>query len=295
MARFSSYKRKSPSHTRFFDICCFVLVVIIIVIVSLYFTNKDFATEIKQVRQPKPNRFCIGIDVSQTVKSDTLAAFNRALIERLRHFIGEEEVFYHISIFGLQGCGRDAMAEIVSTYSPKDARSFSWKVERRIKGIFIAGKSDEDDEIPLTTPLFCFLDKILTERIGQRVVIFSDLVNDEAGCEMRYRFPVKTILRFGANKKSQIIFLYPTPYVSYKNPALQKRLVKEQKDFLTEMKKLSEKGQVRAFYYHIPDDPIKRDRFLAAHLIKSIPSTMFEIVWERASRMLDTIIGAVRG
>jgi len=295
MARSSSYKRKSTSHTRLFDICCFLFVVLIITMVSLYFTNKDFATEIRQIRQPKPNRFHIGIDVSQTIRSDTLAAFNQALIARLRHFVGEEKVFYHVSVFGLQGCGRDAMAEVVSTHSPKDAPSFNWKVERRIKWISISGKSDEDDEIPLTTPLFCFLEKILSERIGERVIIFSDLVNDDEGCDIHYSFPLQTILKFGANKKSQIIFLYPTPFVSYNNPALRKRLIKRQKDFLSKMRKLSGKGKVRAFYYHLPDDTVKLDRFLGSHLTKSIPSTMFEIVWERVSKMLDTIIGAVRG
>jgi len=295
MAKYSFYKRKSPSHTRLFDICCFLFVVLVITMVSLYFTNKDFATEIRQVRQPKPNRFFIGIDVSQTIKSDTLATFNQALIARLRHFIGDEKVFYHISVFGLQGCGRDAIAEVVSTHSPKDVPSFNWKVERRIKWISIAGKSNENDEIPLTTPLFCFLEKILSKKIGERVIIFSDLVNDDEGCDVHYGFPLETILKFGADKKSQIIFLYPTPFVSYKNPALQKRLIKKQKDFLVEMRKLSDKGKVRAFYYHLPDDPMKHDRFLGSHLTKSIPSTVFEIVWERVSRMLDTIIGAVRG
>jgi hypothetical protein len=295
MATFSSHKRRSPSRARVLEICCFLLVVIVITIISFYFTNKDFATEIRQARQPKPNRFYIGIDVSQTIKPDALAAFNRALISRLRHFIGKEEVFYRISILGLQGCGRDAIEEVVSTHSPKDTHSFSWNVERRIKGVFIAGKSEDYNEIPLTTPLFCFLEKILTERIGERVIIFSDLVNDDGECGAQYRFPLESLLQFGADKKSLIIFLYPTPHVSYNNPSLKKRLIKKQKDFLREIHQVSGKGKVRAFCYHLPDDPIKRDRFLASHLSKSIPSTMFEVVWERASRMLDTIIGAIRG
>jgi hypothetical protein len=295
MATSSSYKKRSSSRTRFLELCCFLLVVIIIAIVSLYFFKKDFATEIRQVRQAKPNLFFIGIDVSQTLKSEVLAAFNRALIERLRHFIGEEEVFYQVSVFGIQGCGMDAVAEVVSTRAPKDAPSFRWKVEGRIKGISTAGRSDEDDKTPLTTPLFCFLEKILRERIGERVIIFSDLVNDDEGCQTHDRFPLEAILRFGADKRSQIIFLYLTPYVPYHNPTLQKRLMKKQKDFLLDMRELSSNGKVRAFYCHLPDDPIKRDRFLAANLAKSIPSTMFEIVWERASRMLDTIIGAIRG
>jgi hypothetical protein len=295
MAKSRSYKSRPSSRTRFLELCCFLLVVIIIAIVSLYFTNKDFAIEIRQVRQAKPNRFFIGIDVSQTVKSEDLAAFNRTLIERLRHFIGEEEVFYQVSIFGNQGCGMDAIEEVVSTRSPKDARSFGWTVERSIKGISIAGRSDEDDKRPLTTPLFCFLEKVLRERIGERVIIFSDLVNDDEGCQTHYRFPLETILKFGADKRSQIIFLFLTPYVPSRNPALQKRLMKQQEDFLLEMKELSSKGKVRAFYYNLPDDPEKRERFLTSHLTKSIPSTIFEIVWERVSRMLDTIVGAIRG
>jgi len=295
MATSSSYKKKSSSRTRVLELCCFLLIVSIIAIVSLYFFKEDFATEIRQVRQAKPNRFIVGIDISQTVKPEALAAFNRALISRLKHFIGDEEVFYQVFIFGLQGCGMDAIAEIVKTPSPKDARSFRWKVEKRINRISTAGRSGEDDELPLTTPLFCFLEKILTKKIGQRVIIFSDLVNDDSGCGKHYRFPVEAILKFGADKRSQIIFLYLTPYISYHNPTLQKRLMKKQKDFLLDMQELSSSGKVRAFYSNLPDDPTKHDRFLASHLAKSIPSTMFEIVWERASRMFDTIVGAIRG
>jgi len=295
MATSSSYKKRSSSHTRFRELYCFLLVVILMAIVSLYFFKKDFATEIRQVRQARPNRFFIGIDVSQTVKTDALAAFNRGIISRLRQFIGEDEVFYNVSVFGLQGCGMDAIAEVVSTHSPKGAHSFGPKVERRIKGISIEVRSDEDDKRPLTTPLFYFLEKILTERIGERVIIFSDLVNDDSGCGTHCRFPLEAILKFGVNKKSQIIFIYPTPFVPYHNPSLQKKLMKKQEDFLLEMRELSSKGKVRAFYCHLPDDPMQHDRFLESQLAKSIPSTMFEIVWERVSRMLSTIIAAIRG
>jgi hypothetical protein len=289
------YQRKPHSSKRFFDLCCFLLAVLSIALISFYLTNDDFATEIKQVRQAKPNRFYIGIDVSQSVHPDALAAFNRALISRIRHFIGEEKVFYHISVFGIKGCGRDAIREVLSTHSPQDADSFQRKVERRISRISIAGRSSEDDEIPLTTPLFSFLEQILTERTGERVLIFSDLVNDEEGCGMQYRFPLKTLLTFGANKKSQITFLYPTPFVYHGNRALKKQLMEKQSEFIAKVQELSSKGKVRAFFYHVPDDQKRQDTFLSSHLKKALPSTMFEVVWARASRMFTTIIGARRG
>ena len=76
---------------------------------------------------------------------------------------------------------------------------------------------------------------------------------------------------------------------------LYEKLIKDQKDFIMEMKSLTHKGKVRAFFYHIPNDPLKRMQFLRSHLQKSIPATTFEIIWERFSKMIDTIVGAVRG
>jgi hypothetical protein len=298
MARYRSYRKRSLFRARLIDICCFLLVAFGISIASLYFTNKDFATELRQVRQPKPNVFYIGIDVSQTIRPDALADFKDALIARLKNFIGEKKVFYHISVFGLPGCGEETIADIVSTQSPEDPAAFSREVERRIREVSIARRQEgEDDRTPLTTPLFCFLEKILTERIGERLIIFSDLVNDDTGCQKQYSFPLKAITEFSAHRLGQIIFLYPSPYVvgRYDTPEVRERLMNKQKDFIMEVQKLSSRGEVRAFFYHIPSHHGKRLHMLRSQLQNSIPATIFEIIWERVSKMIDTIIGAVRG
>ena len=281
-----------------FRICCFLFVALVISITALYFTNKDFAMELRQVRQPKPNHFYIGVDVSQTIRPAILEDFEDALILRLKNFIGEKKVSYHISIFGLPGCGKEAIADIVSTQSPEDPVSFSRRVEKRIRKISIATKpKGDEDGAPLTTPLFCFLERILTEKTKGRVIIFSDLVNDDSGCQKQYSFPLKAITEFGTSKEGQIIFLYPTPYSTgrYDAPEVHERLIKKQLNFMIEMQKLSSRGEFRVFFYYIPDDPKKRVNCLRSQLQNSIPATIFEIIWERVSKMVDTIIGAVRG
>jgi len=296
--KYGSNKKRPSAKSRVFGICCFLFVALVISITALFFTNKDFATELRQVRQPKPNLFCIGIDVSQTIRPALLDDFKDALVLRLKNFIGEKKVSYHISIFGLPGCGRDAIADIVSTQSPEDPVSFSRRVEKRIRTISIAGKpKGDEDGPPLTTPLFCFLERILTEKIRGRVIIFSDLVNDDRGCQKQYSFPLKAITKFGTNKEGQIIFFYPTPYSTgrYDTPELHDRLIKKQLNFVLEMQKLSSRGKARVFFYYIPDDPKKRVNFLRSQLRNSIPASVFEIIWERVSKMVDTIIGAVRG
>lgn len=298
MARYRFYKKRSPSTTRIIDICCFLLVALAISIASLYFTNKEFAVEIRQVRQPQPNVFCVGIDVSQTIRPDILADFKDALISRLKSFIGEKKVFYHISVFGLPGCGEETMADIVSMQSPEDPLTFSQQVERRIKEIYLARRAGGDeDRTPLTTPLHYFLEKMLRERAGERVIVFSDLVNDDAGCPRQYSFPLRAIEAFGNHKEGQIIFLYPTPYVGgkYDTPEVRERLITEQKNFIMEMQKLSCSGKVRAFFYRIPGYREKRLNMLRSQLQNSIPATIVEVIWERVSKMIDTIIGAVRG
>lgn len=298
MIKYSSYRKKSLFKTRGFDICCFLFVALIISIIALYFTNKDFAIELRQAQQPKPNLFYIGIDVSQTIKPGVLADFKDALILRLKNFTGEKKVSYHVSLFGSPGCGKEAIVDIVSTRSPEDPSSFSRRVEKRIKQISIARKvKGEEDTKPLTTPLFCFLEKILTERIGGRVIILSDLVNDDRGCQKQYSFPLKEITKFGINKEGQIIFFYPKPHFPgrYNTPDIYKKLISKQEDFIKEMRKLSSKGKGRVFFYYIPDNPQKRLPFLRSKLQNSIPATTFEVIWERVSKMIDTIICAVRG
>jgi hypothetical protein len=146
-------------------------------------------------------------------------------------------------------------------------------------------------------PLFCFLEKILTERIGERIIILSDLVNDDEGCQKQYSLPLTTITNFGIHKDGQIIFLYSTPYLpgKYTTPEIYKKLINKQENFIKEMRKLSSQGKVRVFFYHIPDNPQKRLPFLKSKLQNSIPATTFEVIWERVSKMINTIICAVRG
>jgi len=304
MTRYKFYQKKPRRENRVSGIWWFLsgtfwflFLALLVSIPALYFTKKDFAAEVRQARQSQPNWFFIGIDVSQTIEPDILSDFEDSLISRLQSFIGQEEVFYDISIFGLPGCEEETTTTVLSTRSPKDLASFARTVERRIKKISIADRvGGEENMTPLTTPLFYFLEKILKERAGQRVIIFSDLVNDDRGCQ-GHSFPSETIERFGLHRGGQIIFLYPTPHVTgeYDTPDLPERLIKKQKHFITSMYKLSKQGKVRAFFYHIPDNPQKRATFLKSQLQHAIPATVFEIVWERVSKMIDTIIAAVRG
>ncbi len=275
----------------------FLVLAILGSIPTLYFTKRDFAMEVKQVRQPRPNRFFIGIDISQTIKPEILSDFADALVARLQSFVGHDEVFYQISIFGLPGCGEDAIADILETQSPRDVESFKGRVENKIRKISVAGRAGGDeDTTPLTTPLFFFLERKLKEWAGERVVIFSDLVNDDRGCQ-EHSFPLKTLEEFGLQKGGQIIFLCPAPHVigQYNTPDLPERLMEKQRGLIKEMHQLTSQGKIRAFFYHVPGDPQKTAGFLESHLQKAIPATTFEIVWERVSRMIDTIVVAVRG
>jgi len=298
MAKYSSYRKKFVIKIKLFDICCFLFIVLIISIAGLSFTNKDFAVELRQVRQPKPNVFNIGIDVSQTINPEVLADFKKALIIRLKNLTGAKKVHYQISLFGIPGCGKNAIVDAVSTLSPKDFNSFHQRVEKRITQISIAKKAKEQyEKKPLTTPLFCFLKTILKEKAGERVIILSDLANDDEGCEKQYSLPLTTITEFGIHKDGQIIFLYSTPYLPGKHtaPEIYEQLIAKQKNFIKEMRKLSSQGKVRVFFYHIPDNPKKRLPFLKSKLQDSIPATTFEVIWERVSKMINTVICAVRG
>ena len=304
MAKKRSYKITEPHESKISRKYLFLTaafwVVLIAVLVSgpaLYFTKKDFASEVRQIRQPRPNRFFLGIDVSQTIRPDILSDFQDALISRLQNFVGHGEVSCHIAVFGLPGCGRETILHVLSTSSPQDQETFRRTIEEKIKNISISRTPGGIVGItPLTTPLFYFLGEILPKRAGERVIIFSDLVNDDGGCQ-EFPFPVKAFEEFGLHKGGQIIFLYPAPYIpgEYVRPDLPKRLIKKQKEFINSVQELSKKGKLRAFFYQVPDNTQERVEFLKSQLRNAIPATAFEIVWGRVSKMIDTIVAAVRG
>ncbi|MCP4345083.1 MAG: hypothetical protein GY795_06100 [Desulfobacterales bacterium] len=280
--------------SKIFYACCVLVVGVIILSVVLFFTNEGVATEFRQVRQSKPNLFFVGIDVSATIDKDTLEDFKNNVVSRLKHFIGEQSVSYAISSFGSPGCAKKSVKNIVSTKSPEDESSFTWKVKKKIRNISVSKLPPATSRIRLTTPLNYLLQSVLPKRTGGRVIIFSDLLNDDSDCPRQYPFPKKAITEFGKNKQGQIIFIYPTPRLT-KTPKYNERTIKSQLDFIEKMRKLSNEGKVRTFFYHIPDDPAKRSRFMKSQLQNAIPVTQFEIIMERVSRVIDTMVSAVRG
>lgn len=278
--------------SKLFYICCGLAVLLAGTVVYFYFTNQGVAAELRQIRQPNPNFFFVGIDVSATIDPDMLADFKNNAVSRLSNFIGDEAVSYQIASFGNPGCGRESLRNLVSMQSPKDQTAFKYEVEEKIQGVVPADPSQKGK--PFTTPLHCLLEDVLPKRAGGRIIIFSDLMNDDSDCPRQYAFPERIITDFGENSQGQFVFLYPTPPLT-NTPELNARILNRQREFISKMEKLRSEGKVRAFFYHIPDDPEKRSAFMKSQLQNAIPATTFEIVWERTSKMIDIIVSAVRG
>ncbi len=251
----------------------------------LFFTDQGVANEFRQIRQPRPNIFYVAIDVSATIDTATLFDLKFNLISRLKNFIGDEAVSYTVVSFGNPGCGMASVRTVVSTQSPKEEVAFKYEVEDPISEISVP-KIEATSTVPLTTPLYAMMENVLPKRKGGRIIIFSDLLNEDSDCPLQYPFPEKAIREFGENKSGQIIFLYLKPHPSK---------VEKQEEFIERMKKLSGEGVVRAFFYPIPERIQEQGDFLEAQLQKAIPTTNFDIVRERVSRMVDTIVTAVRG
>lgn len=265
--------------------------------VSLWLTNREVAVELRQIQQPMANKFHVGIDVSGTIRMKTLVDIRENLISRLEKFIGQNSVSYTVSVFGTPGCGRDGIVEILSTRSPATTTDFKREVVRKIQQISVTQKpATNGPEIPLTTPLYCLLEKVFRERPGERVVIFSDLVNDEYGCDQQYRFPKEALNTFGKNKDGQIIFFYTKPYTVgvFNTPEIKAAFLNHQEAFIRRMTKLGREGIVRVSFNRMPEDPEEQADFVAGKLTQVIPATTFEVVWERVSRVLQVIVAGMR-
>ena len=262
-----------------------VIAALIIFVAVMFFVNDGVASEFRQIRQPAPNLFYIAVDVSATIEEGTLFDFKYNVISRLRQFIGEEAVSYHVVSFGNPGCGMESVRKVVSTQSPQDETAFTYEVENKIREISVP-KIDPTSTKPLTTPLHALLKNVLPQRKGGRFIIFSALLNEDSDCPRQHPFPESALKAFGEDKTGQIIFLYTTPHPSK---------AEKQQAFIDRIRAMAKKGEIRAFFYQVPDDPEDRSSFMESQLQKSIPATNYEIVMERASRMVDSIVTAVRG
>lgn len=258
---------------------------LIIFLGVMYFVSDGVASEFRQIRQPAPNLFYIAIDVSATIEEETLFDFKYNVVSRLRQFIGDEAVSYHVVSFGNPGCGMESVRKVVATQSPSDETAFTYEVENKIRDIS-APEIDPTSVKPLTTPLHALLKTVLPERKGGRFIIFSDLLNEDSDCPRQHPFPEAALKAFGTDKTGQLIFLYTTPHPSKEE---------KQQAFIQRIREMANKGEIRAFFYHVPDDPGDRSAFMESQLQKSIPATTYEVVLERASRMVDSIVTAVRG
>ncbi len=275
-----------------------LVVLIGIIGISTYFsfTNKGVAAEFRHVRQPRPNVFYVGIDVSATAREEVLDKIKDGVISRLKQFVGDEAVSYQVDSFGNPGCGNASFRTLVSTQSPKEMSRFTVEVDERIRTISPkdAEAAAKNVKAYVTTPLHLLLEKVMKEKPGGRIIVFSDLMNDDSDCTRQYPFPEEAIIEFGKNPEGQLIFLYPSPAM-VNTPELNEKTLKQQQGFIRDMQKLSGEGKIRAFFYHMPDDLNKMDFFVKFQLQNSIPVTNFDIVVERVSKVVDTIVSAVRG
>lgn len=273
----------------------FAMIGIALIVIYFSLTNKGVAAEFRHVRQPRPNVFYVGMDVSATPPAEVVEKFKDNIISRLKQFVGDESVSYQIDIFGNPGCGEKSFDTVVEMQSPKDYATFTLLVDEKLREVKpLDLESAIKDNRYLTTPIHLLLQKITKEKPGSRIIIFSDLINEDSDCPTQYPFPTEALTEFGKNPEGQLIFLYPSPIVS-SSKELTERNIEKQQQFIRQMEKLAGDGKIRAFFYHIPDNLGRVDFFMKFQLQNSIPVTKFDIVVERVTKVVDTIVTAVRG
>ena len=256
-----------------------------------YFFHPRVEAEVSRVFSPLPKYFHIGIDVSASINRDALEKTKDVLVDRLGRFVGDEAVFYQISIFGSTGCGKKSISTLLARPSPENEAAFDLQVRKPVESINAASIAPRD-VTHLTTPLYCFLETALTLGIGKRIVIFSDLMNDDSDCREQYIFPREAVERFGADKNSEIIFLYTSPPKS-SDPMLNRRLLAYQKDFVDQMNTLANAGKIRVFFYHIPDDPLKSLLYIRKEMSAAIPSNILDAARDRLSRIFHAVFATL--
>ncbi|WP_373498346.1 hypothetical protein [Desulfococcus sp.] len=248
------------------------------------------AAELSRLFQPHPKHFHVGLDVSASINQDALEKIKDHLGICLRGFVGDTSISYQISTFGNPGCGKESIAALVATASPRHHAAFDGSVGKTLAAVAATPVAPRE-VTPLTTPFYGFLESALSSASGKRVIIFSDLMNDDGDCRERYAFPAEAIERFGADGSSDLVFLYTAPRAGG-DVQLKRALQDQQQAFIDRMNALAEAGKVRVVFRRIPDDPLESLPFIRSELRKSLPSTLRDGIRDRLSRIFDAVFAA---
>lgn len=260
-------------------------------LISIQCFNPRIAAELAGATDSLPTRFHVGIDVSASMNQDTLEKLKDVLLTRLERFNRRKTISCRISTFGNPGCGPASISTVVDLTACGSPDQFDRTVRPQVESITTATIAPRIIT-PLTTPFYCFLETVLNSRIKKRVIIFSDLINDDSDCPQQYVFPEAAVERFGVDSSGEIIFLYTSPRIG-DDPELNRRLLILQKTFIDRMNALALAGKARIFFRRIPDDPLKSLGFIRNELQSALPVTFVDHIRDRFSRMLSAVFTAL--
>lgn len=249
------------------------------------------AVEVARLLAPPPRHFHVGLDVSASTDREVLQKIKDHLTLRLRGFVGNPSISYRISTFGNPGCGKKAILPIVAAMSPETDADFNRSVAEPLAAAAAAPISPRQ-VVPLTTPFYGFLESVLLPAAGTRVIILTDLMNDDGDCRERFAFPAEAIRRFGADGTSELVFLYTAPRPAG-DPRRSRMLADQQQEFIRRMTALAGEGRVRVFFRRIPEDPVESLLFIRSELCKALPSTFLEHLRDRLSRLFEAAADAL--
>lgn len=267
------------------------LVLLAAALLCFHLFHPRVAAEFSRLFAPAPKRFHIGLDVSANVDRDALEKIKDHLTLRLRGFVGDPSISYRISTFGNPGCGREAILPLVATTSPATDAAFRRAVAEPLAAVAAAPIAPRR-VVPLTTPFYGFLESVLVPDPGTRVIIFTDLMNDDGDCRERFGFPAEAIARFGADGTGELYFLY-TPPRPAGDPRRNRMLADQQREFIQRMTALAGEGRVRVFFRRIPEDPVESLLFIRRELSKALPSTLLASLQDRLSRLFEAAADAL--
>jgi|GEM_PF-918800 len=260
-------------------------------LVYIHYFHPRIAAELSSMAERLPTRFHIGIDVSASINQDALEKLKDILLIRLDRLTKRSTVSYQISTFGNPGCGLTSISTVVDLAAPGSRDQFARTVKPALESITVAPIAPRKIT-PLTTPFYCFLETVLDPQVNKRIIIFSDLINDDSDCPEQYVFPEAAIKHFSANNRGEIIFLYTSPRTG-DDPELKRRLLSLQKTFIDRMNALALGGKVRIFFRRIPDDPLKSLRFIQNELQRALPANFGDHIRDRFCRILFAVLATI--
>ncbi|MBF0508752.1 MAG: VWA domain-containing protein [Deltaproteobacteria bacterium] len=255
---------------------------VIVFFVAQFSFNPLFSCELKSLFSGDHFNTRFMLDKSASISERTLSHLKAALTQRLKVFMYQGD---RVAVWDFGGHCRQVTSVIPTKNVPTNPTDFTEQIERPLNAVKrVTGRDTR-------TPLNLAIQEALKENFRGKVMILSDMVDDQEDCPEKVNFPRDDLIKFGQSGGELLLLTLPSEFSQGSESLLYDSYIKIQNDFINQVWLLKKSGRLKVTVIRVSEEEAKDEAQILRHLETLTPAG----VVGRANQRINSLITALFG